>query len=80
MKRHIQKEKKRRKKISYSPYRVLQIGALLHQVLGTLELAFTGGIGQSCAPIFILECEGAHEGGILRVSFLTTLHATCVRR
>ena len=56
---------------------MLQIGALLHQVLGALELAIRGGIGQSGPLAITLECEGAHEGGKkVSVSFLTTLHAT----
>ena len=78
MKRHLSKKKKKKKIfISDSPYRVLQIGALLHQVLGALELAITGGKEQSGPLDFILECEGAHEGGKkVSVSFLTTLHAT----
>ena len=48
---------------SDSPYRVFQIGDLLHQVLGVLELAIRGGPGQSGHLAIILECEGAHEGG-----------------
>ena len=57
------KKKKKKMFFSDSPYRVLQIGALLHQVLGVLELAINGGRGQSGPLLSILECEGAHEGG-----------------
>ena len=56
------KKKKKKMFISDSPYRVLQIGALLHQVLGVLELATIDGKGQSGPLVLCLECEGAHEG------------------
>ena len=71
----IFQKKKREKKMFFSdcPYRELQIGALLHQVLGVLELAIIGGLGQSGLLVFTLEGCSWRGGKVSVTSWLLSM-------